>query len=211
MKKQMLIGALMAVLSCGALACSDNNDTSNNANNTNNTNNANNQKDMVSGDMTTDDMTKDDMSKQDMAKEDMAKEDMSKTDMSDDMSGGDMGGDMNACAITPTPKMPINACGDRGLNGCFANSDCADDERCENLAPENENEVACCVKGPRGCKSTGEKCLGENGDLTCDEGLCVARNDGDPYCTQRCNSDNDCPESLPECQPVLGVCVEAAN
>lgn len=99
MKKQMLIGALMAVLSCGALACSDNNDTSNNANNTNNTNNTNNQKDMTSGDMTANDMSMQDMNKQDMAADQSTMDetgDIPTPDMSDMVGdqSGDMTGDM---------------------------------------------------------------------------------------------------------------------
>ena len=110
----------------------------------------------------------------------------------------------NACQIAPSTLGPIAACGDAQLMGCFANEDCAADERCENLAAEGMPEVACCVKGPRGCLKPGEACADE---LSCESGLCVSRNDEPASCTILCDSDEVCPEALPKCNPGVGLCV----
>ncbi len=101
---------------------------------------------------------------------------------------------------------PVAACDEAGTTACFANSDCAMDERCENIGDEATGEVACCVKGLRGCKGAGELCETE---FACEEGVCIGRNDDPNRCSQRCNSNDDCPAEVPECQAFLGLCVTA--
>lgn len=119
----------------------------------------------------------------------------------------DMDDDMDTpCEVEPSGLGPVMMCDEAGTTACFANSDCADNQRCENIG--GALEVACCVEGPRGCKATGEACASE---FECDEGLCVSRNDGPQLCSKRCEMDAECPPMVPECNPVLGLCVEAGE
>lgn len=108
-----------------------------------------------------------------------------------------------ACEVEASGIGPVMACDEASTTACFANDDCAADERCENIG--GAADVACCVKGPRGCKTAGQPCQTE---FECDEGLCVARNDGPQLCSKRCMSEDECPAEVPECHPVLGLCVE---
>lgn len=88
---------------------------------------------------------------------------------------------------------------------CFANSECPATQRCENSSG-GASVTGCCVDGERGTKTAGEPCADE---FECDEGLCIARNDGPELCSKPCMMNEDCPAAVPECNPVLGVCVEA--
>lgn len=107
---------------------------------------------------------------------------------------------------TPSDLGPVQACSEVGAADCFGNSDCMDNERCENIG--GDVEVACCVPGPRGCKAAGEECESE---FDCDEGVCIARADEPARCSMRCMGDEDCPEAVPSCNPVLGYCVTAGE
>lgn len=149
--------------------------------------------------MTTMDMAKMDMAKDDMAKTDMTKEDMSEDDMKVDMGDG--------CTVEASGLGPVATCDEAGATACFANKDCADNERCENIGGDAA-EVACCVEGPRGCKVAGDSCESE---FDCDEGLCISRNSGPYFCSKRCMANEDCPSAVPECHPALGLCVQASN
>lgn len=110
--------------------------------------------------------------------------------------------------ITPYDGQRVMMCDEIGATACFENSECAGTERCEDVG--DGIEVACCVTAPRGCKAIGETC--EGGEIECESGVCIGRNDGAELCTKGCESDADCPASQPECAsiPFAGqYCVEA--
>jgi hypothetical protein len=84
--------------------------------------------------------------------------------------------------------------GDGASMSCFANADCPDNMRCEG---SGTGLMGVCVTGDRGTKNTGEPCTDEN---ECAGGICIARNDGQALCSQPCDQNMPCPESL--------VCIE---
>ncbi len=94
------------------------------------------------------------------------------------------------------------SCEERQLTACFQNSDCAADERCDNVNPGGI-EIACCVVGPRGTGQVGDMCTAES---DCESGICIARNDDPEICSQECEGPDGCPGNL-ECNSFLGLCV----
>jgi len=113
------------------------------------------------------------------------------------------------CNIDKTPSDTIlssDSCGE--LTNCIDSSDCPENMRCENLKIKNADYTrACCVEGPRGCKTTGETCEDE---FDCESGLCMAKNDGQHYCTKQCTDNNDCIDPVSFCKDmtVMKVCTE---
>lgn len=106
----------------------------------------------------------------------------------------------NNATNNTTNNMTGGACAGAMPTACFQNSDCPDDQRCEDLMGDDN---PCCVVGARGTKTVGEQCTSEN---ECDTAICIARNNDPAICSQACDMDNPCPDPL-ECQPVLGLCV----
>ncbi len=116
---------------------------------------------------------------------------------------------------TPIPSElgPVDSCDEIteiDSVDCFSNADCESlDQRCENVGGD-EFYVACCVPGVRGIRPAGESCDEDDGDLRCASGLCIDRNEGGKFCSQFCETADDCPASAPNCEaiPFLGsVCV----
>lgn len=126
--------------------------------------------------------------------------------------------DMNNESATPdAPQDTVEACEDFGSSSCFANNDCAEDGRCENVGSE-DSPIACCVSGGRGALQTGEACDIVTGQQDCASSLCIAYNgETEAYCSGECQSDEDCPESMPSCISVafsgsdLMWCFPASN
>lgn len=134
----------------------------------------------------------------------------------EDAGGEDAGGGDEDTGEAPTCNEdatgsgigPVASCDAEGLTSCFANSDCAAGERCEGITDNTSDDLACCVPGLRGCKGVGELC---DSEFECEEGVCIGRNDDPNRCSQRCNSNDDCPSEVPECSPFLGFCVTAGE
>ncbi|PKN44721.1 MAG: hypothetical protein CVU59_10990, partial [Deltaproteobacteria bacterium HGW-Deltaproteobacteria-17] len=102
--------------------------------------------------------------------------------------------------------LPADTCGD--LTECVESADCPSGFRCENLPVDGETFArACCMEGPRGCGAFGTACADE---FDCDSGLCIARNDGQTYCTHQCDGPEDCADPIAECGDlfIMMVCVE---
>jgi hypothetical protein len=105
--------------------------------------------------------------------------------------------------MTPAPPTgPISACEDFGSALCFANEDCNPDGRCESVG-EGDDQLPCCVQGPRGTAEAGAPCTETDGQLTCASSLCItAGDDNQGYCSGSCSADADCPTELPSCIPI---------
>lgn len=117
----------------------------------------------------------------------------------------------NYTPVEPYDGERVMACSEASFSDCFENSDCMDSERCEDIG--DGIEVPCCVPGPRGEIPVGEAC-GDGGEIQCQTGVCIGRNDGAELCTTGCETDADCPASVPECFdiPFAGkYCVEASQ
>ncbi len=95
------------------------------------------------------------------------------------------------------------SCDEASLSACFANSDCDEDFRCQNIAA-GEEAIACCVQAPRGTGITGDACSSEN---ECASGLCIEFNDNPYLCADECDpSADECPEGF-FCHGFMAVCV----
>jgi hypothetical protein len=96
----------------------------------------------------------------------------------------------------------VESCDELGANTCFANTDCAENARCQNVGPD-DLPVACCVPGARGTLAVGEPCNTETGELECASALCVTINDSmQGVCSGACADESECPESAPQCIPI---------
>jgi hypothetical protein len=96
---------------------------------------------------------------------------------------------------------PVMSCEELpNSNDCFANADCAEGLRCEDVGGEDAI-IPCCVPGERGTGQPGEACADEN---DCETGLCL-----EGFCTDACDDDAACPETLPCC--TIGICLPAAD
>jgi hypothetical protein len=109
---------------------------------------------------------------------------------------------IDAAPMPNTPDAPsemVESCEEFGSSDCFANNDCAEDARCENVGSD-EAPLACCISGERGSLQTGDSCDTATGQQECASSLCISR-DGDDtaYCSGECQSDADCPETMPSC------------
>ncbi|MBU1240913.1 hypothetical protein KKF84_04420 [Myxococcota bacterium] len=113
------------------------------------------------------------------------------------------------CNEEKTPSeitLTEDSCGDMG--DCIDSSDCAENQRCENIAVDGEEFArACCVEGLRGCMADGEVCVDE---FDCESGLCMNRNEGTLYCTSQCTDSAQCESPIEECYDMvfMQVCVE---
>lgn len=113
-------------------------------------------------------------------------------DQGDDMTTGDMG----------MTYPPAESCMELSLTECAASSECAADERCQNLEGKNNvPNITCCVKGERGAGMPGDMC---DDEFDCESGLCIEDDNG-KACSKDCMSDADCPMILPRCSAV-GIC-----
>ncbi len=92
----------------------------------------------------------------------------------------------------------IAACGEISATDCFANMDCAPDQRCQNMG-DDVNFVPCCVDGARGTDPAGSPCSMTNGELTCASGLCIDGSAG-TLCSGTCSDVSDCPDNMQLCQ-----------
>lgn len=85
---------------------------------------------------------------------------------------------------------------------CNVNADCAADQRCE-----CEDEVGCmCAIGVRGTGRNGiDACTSGN---DCASALCVEGPEPADtfYCSDECESNDDCGGMLPRCIGLLGIC-----
>lgn len=87
---------------------------------------------------------------------------------------------------------------DAGPTSCIFNSDCPEDQRCD-------DETDLCEVGERG--------TGQNGVDTCESGddcasaVCVEgpEDGGDFYCSDECQDDDDCTGELPRCLNIAFV------
>ncbi len=93
---------------------------------------------------------------------------------------------------------PYETCSEFSAEECFSNYDCEESERCQDVGPDGY-EVPCCVTGERGTLSAGESCEGSGGELLCASGICVSRNEDTSLCSDRCNTEDDCPEGMKNC------------
>lgn len=84
---------------------------------------------------------------------------------------------------------------------CFTNADCAPERICLDIG-EFEGEVVCCVPGTRGEVATGEACDAAEGQRQCASTLCVEQAGGEAWCSGLCETDEDCPATLPDCTPL---------
>lgn len=133
-------------------------------------------------------------------------------DVEEDTSDEDTG-DVEEPTPIPSDLGPVESCDEiTAIESvdCFSNADCSEpDQRCENVGGD-EFYVPCCVPGERGTRPAGASCAEEDGDLRCASGLCIERNEGEKLCSQFCETNEDCPEAVPNCEaiPFLGsVCV----
>jgi hypothetical protein len=96
----------------------------------------------------------------------------------------------------------VESCEELNASACFANVDCAEGTRCQNVGPD-DLPVACCVPGPRGTLAVGEPCSTEIGELECASALCVTINDSEQgVCSGACSEESECPASAPQCIPI---------
>ena len=111
-------------------------------------------------------------------------------------SGNNMStGTNNANSTTGTNNTTAAMCAGDTPTACFANGECAADQRCEDLSGA---DMPCCVVGARGAKETGAECDSEN---ECASGVCIGRNDDPNICSEDCGATMDCGDSL-ECVQV---------
>lgn len=111
----------------------------------------------------------------------------------DDAGGDDAGGD-DAAADDSGPPASDAMVG----AACSFNRDCASDQRCE-----CDGECMCAV-GDRGTGGVGEAC--EDAE-DCLGGVCLDLNSETFYCTDECESADDCAEPATECVeiPFVGM------
>ena len=113
-------------------------------------------------------------------------------------AAGTMAGTMAGAA----PLTPISDCvelNDPAALTCFANADCEEGRRCQNLGTA-DYATPCCVLGARGATPPGGACAPETGELECTSALCITQDDpSSGLCSGVCETDADCPASLPRC------------
>jgi hypothetical protein len=113
------------------------------------------------------------------------------------------GGTADSDTTADVPSNEANRDGE-----CTFNKDCPADQRCE-----CDEATGCfCATGARG--------TGQNGVDTCTDGndcassLCIEGQGGAFYCSDECETDDDCGEALPTCTDIafLGrVCIREAS
>lgn len=103
--------------------------------------------------------------------------------------------DQKTDPISDLFRSDASSCAEINATECFANIDCASDERCQSL--DGEGAVVCCIKGQRGTKQAGEECSGE---LECESALCIGVSGNTQYCSKDCQTADDCPEGMKDCR-----------
>ncbi|MBM4292560.1 MAG: hypothetical protein FJ138_14990 [Deltaproteobacteria bacterium] len=107
-----------------------------------------------------------------------------------------------AGASAPAEVTDCAALNDPAAVTCFANDDCPDGRRCQDVGPR-DLPTPCCVPGARGATPAGEPCAPEEGELECASALCIVQDDpAAGLCSGVCASDTDCPPALPRCLSV---------
>jgi hypothetical protein len=99
-----------------------------------------------------------------------------------------------------SPPAVVEACDELPAATCFSNDDCAPNEACLDQGGPDD-DVPCCVVGPRGPRALGEACDPPEGERQCASALCVEGSSG-AFCTGPCATPDDCPETLPRCLPI---------
>lgn len=92
----------------------------------------------------------------------------------------------------------VAACSEINARDCFANMDCPEQQRCQNMG-RADLSVPCCVDGQRGQDPVGHECSMQDGELTCASGLCIDGLAG-TLCSGTCDDVNDCPDNMQLCQ-----------
>ena len=111
-----------------------------------------------------------------------------------DGSSGDAGAaDAAALDASPIPPDGAAACAP-GACPCFTNYDCPDGYAC--TSQDESGEEVWCTPGERGTGLAGEPCEGE-GD--CRSALCIDDHEGKLLCSDLCEDETTCPDSLPTC------------
>jgi hypothetical protein len=122
-------------------------------------------------------------------------DDTSQMDVAETGPSPDDGGE------TGTDAAP--SCASQGKTACFSNNDCNSGERCEDIS-NTSTPLPCCVAGERGMKKAGETCDSSTGQFECESGVCIGGSSGPSRCSTTCQSKEDCPENMKNCQPVFG-------
>ncbi|MDX9721173.1 MAG: hypothetical protein RBU37_10535 [Myxococcota bacterium] len=93
---------------------------------------------------------------------------------------------------------PPESCSELGLDQCFYNENCEEQDRCEDVI-DGELELLCCKPGVRGSGAVGDACSSGN---DCSFGRCF-----DGLCSEYCDFDDElCPQPLMECNYITGYC-----
>ena len=99
------------------------------------------------------------------------------------------------------PPTGLSSCDDANLVACFSNYDCQDEfEVCLNVGTAEES-VPCCYAGDVGQKSVGETCSPTIGESECESSICISGDTG-TFCSDRCETVEDCPANMQECIPI---------
>ncbi len=83
---------------------------------------------------------------------------------------------------------------------CLANPDCAASEVC--ILDTPGMAARCCVAGTRGTGAVGDSCTA---DSQCAFGLCLARDDGQKFCSGACPNTTECPGTM-NCSALFKMC-----
>ena len=121
--------------------------------------------------------------------EDLADQDAPDTDLIEEVEdlGEDEGADQ-AEEVEDLSDVDPSSCD--GRQACFSNSDCDSAQVCHGGDEENGR---CCVEGTPGSGEVGASCASES---DCEFGLCLARDDGEMFCSGACSGDLDCPNAM---------------
>jgi hypothetical protein len=102
--------------------------------------------------------------------------------------GPDLGTGYGSCAEAPV-----------GVTECFSNRDCPAGRVCRNIGVPGDVEVPCCVEGPRGDLPAGTPCDPARGETQCASSICIEGDTG-AFCSDVCQTPEDCPEGMRVCQ-----------
>lgn len=93
------------------------------------------------------------------------------------------------------------SCADPDAVACLSNPDCPAGEIC--AVDAADPDARCCVPGTPGAGEVGDPCAGPE---DCAFGRCIARDDGQAFCSGECAGDLDCPVRF-SCSDVFHWCV----
>lgn len=135
----------------------------------------------------------------DSSHSDRAQDDSSIADSAqDDSSNSDSANLDSSTATEDAAHQIVAACSEINATDCFANMDCPEQQRCQNMGSA-ELAVPCCVDGTRGQDPVGHSCSMTDGELTCASGLCIEGSAG-TLCSGTCSDVSDCPDNMQLCQ-----------